>query len=273
MAWSTIHACITVGHLKQQLVRAVPPRLRHGLGARQSLSARLGSYRDQLTTGEEVIDPSTWAGAVPVAHGVAPRLRLGRRWFNLLWLLPLDLFAALVAVAIAQGLRQTETATSFINRFPGTALPPPSEGATGLPAWLGAQHFVNLFLMIFIIRSGLQILNDHPRLCWTRHSTPGRDWYRVQKPVPEDPLWTAKKDSISLPAHVGLPGLRHSIGLARWWHLGVNTLWLLNGLIFYVLLFAAGQWQRIVPTSWDVFPHALSTLIQYRSLDWPTENG
>ena len=88
-----------------------------------------------------------------------------------------------------------------------------------------------------------------------------------------DPLWTAKQDSISLPGQVGLPGLRHSIGLARWWHLGVDALWLLNGVIFYVLLFATGRWQRLVPTSWDVFPNALSVLIQYLSLDWPTENG
>ena len=40
-----------------------------------------------------------------------------------------------------------------------------------------------------------------------------------------------------------------------------------------MLLFATGQWQRIVPTSWDVFPDAASVLIQYLSLDWPTENG
>ena len=89
-----------------------------------------------------------------------------------------------------------------------------------MPAWLGWQHFFNLFLMTFIIRSGVQILTDHPRLYWTRHSTPGKEWFRIQKPVPDDPLWTAKQDSIALPRQVGLPGLRHSIGLARWWHLG-----------------------------------------------------
>ena len=91
--------------------------------------------------------------------------------------------------------------------------------------------------------------------------------------MPADPLWTAKQDSISLPAQIGLPGLRHSIGLARWWHLGVDALWLLNGLIFYVLLFASGHWRHLVPTSWAVFPNALSVLIQYLSLDWPLDNG
>lgn len=243
-----------------------------GLGEPARLADH-SSFRDQLTIGEEVIDPSTWAGSVPVAHGVAPRLRIGHRWFNLLWLLPLGLLAALVAVAVAQALRETGAVTRFIDRFPGAAVTPRAERAAGLPAWLGVQHFLNLFLMIFIIRSGIQILSDHPRLYWTRHSTPGRDWFRIQEPVPADPLWTAKKDSISLPGQVGLPGLRHSIGLARWWHLGVNTLWLLNGLVFYVLLFSTGQWRRIVPTTWEVFPQALSTLIQYLSLDWPTENG
>jgi methionine sulfoxide reductase catalytic subunit len=127
--------------------------------------------------------------------------------------------------------------------------------------------------MIFIVRAGVQILSDHPRLYWTRHSTPGRDWFRIQKPVPADPLWTAKQDSISLPGQVGLPGLRHSIGLARWWHLSFDVLWLLDGLIFYGLLFAGGRWQRLVPTSWEVLPNALSTLIQYLSLNWPAEHG
>ena len=65
--------------------------------------------------------------------------------------------------------------------------------------------------------------------------------------------------------------MRHSIGLARWWHLGTNVLWLLNGVVFYVLLFATGQWRHLIPTSWDVFPNAISVLIQYLSLDWPLE--
>ena len=63
------------------------------------------------------------------------------------------------------------------------------------------------------------------------------------------------------------------IGLARWWHLGVDVLWLLNGLVFYVLLFASGHWRRVVPTSWDVLPNALSVQIQDLSLQWPAEHG
>jgi methionine sulfoxide reductase catalytic subunit len=232
------------------------------------------SYRWQLTPGEDVIDPATWAGSVPAVHGIAPRVRIGRsKWLNLLWLIPIGFVLLLIAVAVAKGLRGEHSVQQFIESHPGTTASPGHDATTGFPWWARWQHFFNLFFLLFIIRSGVQILSDHPRLYWTRHSTPGRDWFRIQKPVPSDPLWTAKQDSISLPGQVGLPGLRHSIGLARWWHLGVDALWLLNGAIFLVLLFATGRWERLVPQSWDVFPDALSVLIQYLSLDWPTESG
>jgi methionine sulfoxide reductase catalytic subunit len=231
-------------------------------------------YRGELTPGEDVIDTATWAGSVPQVGGIAPRVRVGRsRWFNLLWLLPIGFGVLLILVAVAKGLRGEPAVQRFISRYPGTLAPSHPQATTGFPGWARWQHFFNAFFLIFIIRAGIQILSDHPRLYWTRHSTPGRDWFRIQKPVPNDPLWTAKQDSISLPGQVGLPGLRHSIGLARWWHLSFDVLWLLNGLIFYVLLFAEGRWQRLVPTTWKVFPNALSTLIQYLSLNWPAEHG
>lgn len=196
------------------------------------------SFRSQLTTADDVVDPTTWAGSIPQATGIAPRVRVGRsRWFNLLWLLPIGFVGLIAAVAVAKGLRNIDGVERFIARHPGTVASAAAPDGPGLRWWVGAQHFFNLFLMIFIIRSGIQILSDHPRLYWTRHSTPGRDWFRIQRPVPAEPLWTAKEDSISLPRHVGLPGIRHSIGLARWWHLGTDVLWLLNGLVFYVLLF------------------------------------
>ncbi|HVS06832.1 MAG TPA: molybdopterin-dependent oxidoreductase [Candidatus Dormibacteraeota bacterium] len=232
------------------------------------------NLRSQLTTGEDIVDPATWAGAIPHANGIAPRVRVGHdRWFNLLWLLPIGFGLLLVGVAAAQGLRGLPQIQRFIQQYPGTIESAGAQQHEGFPLWVSVQHLLTGFLMIFIIRSGLQILTDHPRLYWTRHSTPGRDWFRIQNPVPAEPLWTAKQDSISLPGQIGLPGIRHSIGLARWWHLGMDSLFVLNGIVFYILLFATGRWQRLVPTSWDVFPNAASVLIQYLSLHWPTENG
>ncbi|WNZ59999.1 hypothetical protein QEG98_28800 [Myxococcus sp. MxC21-1] len=44
--------------------------------------------RERLTKGEDVVDPKTWAGSIPAALGIAPRLQIGaNRWFNLVWLL------------------------------------------------------------------------------------------------------------------------------------------------------------------------------------------
>ena len=53
----------------------------------------------------------------------------------------------------------------------------------------------------------------------------------------------------------------------------MDTLWLLNGVVFYVLLFTTGQWRHVVPTSWSVIPNAVSVGIQYLSLQWPVESG
>lgn len=231
------------------------------------------SYRTELVKKPEDVVGDDWAGGVPAQYGVAPRIRIGRnKWFNLLWLVPIGLVLLIIGIAIAKGIREFPGVQEFIATYPGES-ELPAGAPVGFPAWLSWQHFLNAFFMIFIIRSGVTILADHPRLYMTRHSTPGKDWFRMQKPVPADPLYTAKMDSLTLPDGVGLPGRRHSIGLARWWHLGVDTLWLANGIIFMVLIFVTGQWMRLVPMSWDVIPNSISVAIQYLSLDWPHDNG
>jgi len=231
------------------------------------------SFRSELDSTHYTVVDEHWAGGIPAQYGVAPRVRIGRsKWFNLLWLIPIGLLLLIIGIAVAKGIRELPAVAEFLQQYPGES-ELPDYAPVGFPAWLGWQHFLNLFLMIFIIRSGVTIIADHPRFYWTRHSTPGSDWFRMQKPVPSDPLYTAKQDSITLPDGVGLPGRRHSIGLARWWHLGVDTLWLLNGIVFYILIFTTGQWMRLVPMSWDVIPNSISVAIQYFSLDWPVENG
>lgn len=231
-------------------------------------------YRHEIHTAHDTIDVEEYGGGFDLTRrATAPKLRVGRdRWFNLLWLIPIGFGLLIASVAIGKGLHNMPAIQSFIARYPGTD--PHSGAPDGLPAWIGWTHFFNLFMMMFIIRTGIQILCDHPRLYFSRNATPGKDeWLRVGPPVPDDELWTANADTVALPPQFGLPGFRHSIGLARWWHLGVDVLWLLNGAVFYVLLFTTGQWRHIVPTSWDVFPNAASVAIQYMSLDWPTDNG
>ncbi len=73
------------------------------------------SYRELLTKGEDVIAPETWAGSLPAAYGIAPRLRIGaNRWFNLLWLIPIGVGLLLVAIASAQKLREMPGIEAFV---------------------------------------------------------------------------------------------------------------------------------------------------------------
>lgn len=136
-----------------------------------------------LAQGEDVINPEAWAGHVPQTSGVTPRVRLGSRWVSILWPVPISVVLLLILVAVAKGLRDTAGVQSFIRRYPGTiATPHPT--SVGIPWWARWEHFFNLFFMMFIIRSGLQILADHPRLYFDRNSTPGRDWFRLLVPEP-----------------------------------------------------------------------------------------
>lgn len=135
-------------------------------------------------------------------------------------------------------LLSTGPGADFIARYPGhTDLP--DNAPVGIPAWLGWQHFLNMLFIVLILRSGLRI----------RHE---------RKP---EAYWTPKF------------GNGKKISLTTWLHQAVDVFWVLNGIIYIVLLIATGQWKRIVPTSWDVFPNALSAVLQYLTFDWPTENG
>ncbi len=209
---------------------------------------------------------------LPPQNGVVPKIRIGRHWINVLWILPIGFVLAVIGVAVAQALREIPTVQDFLVRYPG--VPPAARAvADGFPAWLRAQHFLNLLFMAFIIRSGIQVLADHPRLYWKRDCTPGTEWFRFQRPVPKGRIWTAKDDAVTIPRWLGIPGIRHSIGLARWWHFSFGLLWIINGIILYALLFWTNQWQRLVPTTWDVFPNAVSTALQYLSLTFPADES
>lgn len=231
---------------------------------------------EQLTKGIDVVDPREFAGGIAQEMATLPQIRVGKQWFTtaqiLTVLVPLGFVGGLLAIAAAQQLRTIPEVQAFIQKYPGTgSFSQPVE--SGFPWWLRYQHYLNLFLMLFMIRSGLQILADHPRLYLDGNCTPGRDWFRLRGPVPRHQVWTAKQDSVTLPKWLGLPGIRHSIGLARWWHFSLDTLWLLNGIIFYILLFSTDQWMRLIPQSWDIIPNAISTAIQYASLDFPPRSG
>lgn len=145
----------------------------------------------------------------------------------------------------------------------------------GFPGWVRISHFVNFFFMLLLMRSGISILMDHPRLYFDRGCTPGKEVIKFTPiEVPKDRMWTAKDDCRYISPWIGLPGGRHTIGIARSWHFLTVVFFLLNGLIFMGLLLTTNQWQRLVPTSVSTFTGAWNVWVHYITLHFPTEpNG
>lgn len=167
------------------------------------------------------------------------------RWFALVWVIPALLVLAVAGVLAAQWARTQPWMIDFLTTYPGHS-ELPAGTPEGFPVWLNWAHFFNAFLIILIIKSGWQVRTvKRPAAFWTR------------------------SENILFRTY----GAKKKISIDQWLHLTLDFFWVLNGLIFVVLLFVTGHWARIVPVSWDVFPNALSAGIQYLSLNWPLENG
>ncbi|WP_230111362.1 cytochrome b/b6 domain-containing protein [Microbacterium foliorum] len=145
---------------------------------------------------------------------------------------------AAAAVAFVRALLSFPFMQDFLAAFPGEYTPAIAV-EPGFAPWVNWAHFFNAFLIALIIRSGLRIRNEkRPTAFWTPRNNP-----------------------------------KGKVSLTIWFHQALDILWLLNGAVFVVLLFVTGHWVRIVPTSWEVLPNALSAALQYVSFDWPTEHG
>ena len=156
----------------------------------------------------------------------------------LVLLIPAAGVTAVMAVLFARALFEIPETASFFVTYPGDATPWAGTPA-GFPAWLSWTHFLSAFFLLFVVRSGLLIrAGKRPPSFVTRRAAGAK---------------------------------RH--GLHTWWHLVVDTLWALNGVVYVVLLIVSGQWKRLIPASWDVVPNAISAGLQYLSLDWPQSHG
>ncbi len=138
--------------------------------------------------------------------------------------------------------------------------------------WLRLTHYVNFIFLVLLARSGLSILMDHPRLYFDDHCTPGTDWAKFTPiDVPADRVWTAKDDARYISPWLALPGYRHTVGVARHWHLPGALIWFLNGVIFVAFMFCTEQWKRLVPTSWSVVAEAWTIFVHYATFHLPPE--
>ncbi len=144
----------------------------------------------------------------------------------------------------------------------------------GFPVWLRINHFINLFCIFFLIRSGIQILADHPKLYWNDHCRPGSEWVKFgNKKMPSNRLFTSLDEAEDVSPVFAIPGGEHKLGAGRNWHFLIVPLWILNGLCYVGLLFATGQWRRLIPTSSSIFPEAWQSFLTFASLHVPPESS
>ncbi|WP_431710544.1 cytochrome b/b6 domain-containing protein [Glutamicibacter uratoxydans] len=219
------HAPVAEASAVEQIA-ATPPSATVASATAQPVQSRptVAKLADSKLTGSKPVQPgppllaNKWAKVALVGIGL--------------------IVVAAIAVLATRMFLSSDGGQSFLSKYPGE-YHLPETAPVGFPAWLGWQHFLNVFLMVLIIRSGIQIRGEtRPKAFWTPNGKSGG-----------------------------------KVSLTIWFHQSVDLLWLINGVVFMVLLFATGQWMRVIPTSWEVFPNAISAGLQYMSLDWPTDNG
>ncbi len=137
------------------------------------------------------------------------------------------------------------------------------------PGWLRATHFLNILFMSFLIRSGIEILASHPKLYWNDHSKPGSEWARfTKKEMPKDKLYDTLDEEEDYSSIVSMPG-HENLGLGRHWHFLNVIFWVLTGVVYVALLFLSGEWKRLVPQSWAIFPTAWDNVVTYLNFRVP----
>ncbi|HWG11427.1 MAG TPA: hypothetical protein VN693_08035, partial [Rhodanobacteraceae bacterium] len=86
------------------------------------------------------IRPDSW---LPPQPGEVPRIRVGKRWINVLWILPVAFVVLILGIAVCQGLFTSPWFQQFVVRYPGI-----SKSAMvvqgGYPLWLRVEHFLNM---------------------------------------------------------------------------------------------------------------------------------
>ena len=194
-----------------------------------------------------------------------------------IWIRPSILIGSGLLILLAIAASWIEVAVAGLPRIPLVPQIYPSTfaGPHGFPLWVRYCHFFNFLFVMMLIRSGLSILVDHPRLYFNDDCNPGSEWIRLTPlKVPRDRVWTAKDDARYISPLVGTPGYRHTIGIARVWHFINVHGFIITGVFFIVMLFDTEQWRRLVPASPLVLLQGWNTWVHYATLHLPAEpNG
>ncbi|MGH3196253.1 MAG: molybdopterin-dependent oxidoreductase [Streptosporangiaceae bacterium] len=141
------------------------------------------------------------------------------------------------------------------------------------PLWVVITHFLNIFFMLLLARSGLEVLSAFPKLYWHEDTPPGRQWLRLSKKTfgAEDRRpWTTLDEEVAWSPAVALPG-RKNLGLGRHWHFMSVQFWILTGAVYIALVFATGYWRYLIPEHWSIVPDSIKSAGTYLHFQIPAK--
>src|SRR5262244_3037897 len=72
-----------------------------------------------LTPAGARIQLDEWNRHIPPRRPIVPHIRIGKRWINVLWAVPIAAAALIVMIAVAQNLREIPAVQAFLERYPG----------------------------------------------------------------------------------------------------------------------------------------------------------
>ena len=138
-----------------------------------------------------------------------------------------------------------------------------SAAGFGFPVWLCATHFLNILFLTLMARSGLEVLSACPKLYLSDDCQPGREVLRfTKKRFSPSGGWSSLEEEEAWSPWIALPGGKN-LGLGRHWHFMTLQFWITTGVVYVLFLIVSGEWPRIVPTSWSIFPQAGQSLLAY----------
>ena len=141
------------------------------------------------------------------------------------------------------------------------------------PWWVVITHFLNIFFMVLLFRSGLEVLSAFPKFYWHDDCPPGREWLRLSKKMyaaDSRRPWSSLDEEESWSPLIALPG-RKKLGLGRHWHFLSVQFWILTGAVYVAMVFASGYWHYLIPTSWSIIPDSIRSIGTYLQFHIPVK--
>jgi methionine sulfoxide reductase catalytic subunit len=115
-------------------------------------------------------------------------------------------------------------------------------------------HFINLIFITLLIISGIEILSSLPKLYFNDYARSGSEWIKfTRKQMPEDRMWISLDEEEEIIFFLDCFAKTQELGLRRRWHFFSANFLDSNGAAYYILLFTSDEWQRFIPTSWNIF--------------------